>query len=489
VNGGELSFSERDQLARAFLAIEGMRDRQKRDMYIDELHREMGVTITFARHDEDRHDVHGLVAACLNYPNAVHVLAGILRVFYGGTTMMENLDHLVRQLLPDPLLQTPELRQLDQLLSDVDHESLAATYRASFGPLGPVVSLDGRDRMAVLRVLEEIGSSAGEPPPLLLFLERLTHVLSDDAAFALRRWIDDTAHRLGVAPAQIHALRLERPDQVTSDEDRSYFVVQIEEDPVTPHQYRLAVWLQDGRGRDEVLQLDDEPCPLPDIPGQIDRLLGEIAARIATRVGDPTIEVILPRTLLGHPVDRWPIRVGPGETPYPIGIEYPVVVRSLERMGNQMLRHRWQRKWRRLQSHGHAVTDRSVHWVVEPGASKPEQLLGELLYDETDDPICLVIAAAPVDGGHAGHEVDAGLHAGIPVLVWCRENRPIERLRADVISLLGHGVLGLPATVLRLRRDAVRLGEPPDHLGLRVSLIWDDPDRLPRRPTALKAPV
>jgi hypothetical protein len=490
VNGDDgLSVAERDELVRAFLAVDGMRDRKKREMYLDELSRALTTTIAFVRYDEDHHDVHGLVAACLNYPGAIHELVGILRIFHGGTTMMEELDRVVRRLLPDPLLRPAEVNRLDRLLSDVEPASLSATYRESFGPLGPAVSLDGRDRLAVLRVLEEIGSSPDGPPPLLMFMERLAHALTDEAARALRRWIDEIALRLGISTTSLHALRAEPPRSTSDVGDRSYLVVLVDEDPLNPQQYQLTIWLQQSDGADEPLQVDEEPRQLSDIPHQVDRLLREVVAPMGTHLGDLTVEVILPRVLLGHPVDEWAIRTGPGDTAYPIGVEYPVVVRSLERMRNQAVRHRWQRKWRRLQSHGATTGDRAVHWIVNPGTTIPEQLLSELLYDEEDSPFCLVLAAPPIRGCRPGHELDAGLHAGLPVVVWCRETRSHDRLRADIMGLLDRGVLSLPAAVLRLRRDAVRLGKPADHLGLRLTLVWDDADRVPYTRTALRAPA
>ncbi|HEY0700565.1 MAG TPA: hypothetical protein VGD43_22510, partial [Micromonospora sp.] len=152
-------------------------------------------------------------------------------------------------------------------------------------------------------------------------------------------------------------------------------------------------------------------------------------------------------------------------------------------------RGRWQRKWRWLTANGRHPLAEAVHWVREPGRVRPEALISDLLLDEQDTPVCLVVAAAPRGGTGQIPEIDAALHAGIPVIVWCLEDRPIDHVEADVTHLLRHGVLGLPGTVLRLRRDAVRLGEPAGHLGLHLALLWDDPDRVPEPYQPLRAPV
>ncbi|MGI5137079.1 MULTISPECIES: trypsin-like peptidase domain-containing protein [unclassified Streptomyces] len=88
--------------------------------------------------------------------------------------------------------------------------------------------------------------------------------------------------------------------------------------------WRISVARPDG----EVVRLEEaERLPLDALPGPLVGPLAE-AFRHCDRPGRPALlQVALPRTLLGLPVDTW--QLGPDGTP--LGAERPVVVRSVDR--------------------------------------------------------------------------------------------------------------------------------------------------------------
>ncbi|WP_269216087.1 VMAP-C domain-containing protein [Longispora fulva] len=123
----------------------------------------------------------------------------------------------------------------------------------------------------------------------------------------------------------------------------------------------LAVWLQhDTGGGDRPLRTGDgEPLGLDELPGKLSELLRELASASLEALGELTIEFVLPDELLSHPVDQW--EVTPMGFSRELGMEYPVVVRSLERVRNSLTRGRWRRRWSWLQRNG--AHDSAVQWL------------------------------------------------------------------------------------------------------------------------------
>ncbi len=213
---------------------------------------------------------------------------------------------------------------------------------------------------------------------------------------------------------------------------------------------------------------------------------------LAADAGDLTVEFILPHDLLGHPVDQW--QTGAQGESYPfiqrrLGVEYPVVVRSLERLRDRRVRNRWRQKWEWLRENGHAVDVGAVRWLKQPGQIRPEALMSELMHDAK--PVCLVLMFPPGPTAElGGQELAAGLHAGVPVVAWCRDGGDPGVFESEVTRFLSaSGLAGLPQLALRLRQEAVRQGQPTDHVGLHLTLLWDDADRLPERDARLAAPA
>ena len=70
-----------------------------------------------------------------------------------------------------------------------------------------------------------------------------------------------------------------------------------------------------------------------------------------------------------------------------------------------------------------------------------------------------------------GDAVSAGIRAGVPVIIWCRDKASAatfqNRLRA-FLSL--HRVADLPEFVQNLRRESLQVGDP---VGSHITLIWD----------------
>jgi hypothetical protein len=193
-----------------------------------------------------------------------------------------------------------------------------------------------------------------------------------------------------------------------------------------------------------------------------------------------TIEFVLPRNLLGIPLDQF--QYAYEGLKRRLGLDYPVVVRSLERMRSQQLRHSWVQKWSWFQDNPDGGT---VTWVAQPGEFGPERLYAILAESSK---VCLVLAFPPRDGGADPiDEVDVGIQAGTPIVLWYRAGTDPERFAADIRDLLTSDLMSLPRKIQHLRiRAAQSAGD--EHPGNHLTLVFENADRLPEPYLRLSAP-
>ena len=198
------------------------------------------------------------------------------------------------------------------------------------------------------------------------------------------------------------------------------------------------------------------------------------------------IEFILPRSLVHQPVDHWHFGRELGFIRR-LGIVFPVVIRSLERLRRQSLHPQWRRKWEWLQRNSERVGVDAVRWVRRGGQQDPQALYAELITEET--PACVVLAFAPQPGSEFGQdEFSAALVAGAPAIVWCRTDADPDMFESELRGLLdGRGVAALPEQVLRWRRQAA--GRNPASIVHQLAVLWDDPLRIPQPGDQLRPPA
>lgn len=470
-----LSVEEHERLCDAFLALAGMRDRDNRDLYIDALG-----GLSFTRHADARHDVWALLGACLAYPSGLRELVVIVRAFHKNSLPMVRLEELIVCMFPEELIESGERERLTSLLTGVDLRYLGNAYRLASPLSARKATFDWSDPDKLVRALESATGEAGEPPPLMVFVDCLAHQL-DVGRLACHQWLDEVGHRLGFPQDVMSRLCQRTVTALARAADPYFVVVQLQPDGIDPDRFLLSAWLQQDReSTAEPLHRDDVPRTLAEIADRLSELLREVT------VEDVTVEFIVPRGLIGHPIDQWQIDE---VLPHSIGTAHPVIVRSLERMRRGDLHGHWRRKWRWLATNGHRHEPDAIRWVRRHSA--PDALRSELLVDHL--PVAVAMAFPPDDSASlANDEFTAALYAGVPIILWCREPALAEEFERGISALLAERSLAeLPQLVLRLRRQAGRSTEQELRLGDHVTLLWDDADRIPEsfaRSTRLSAP-
>jgi hypothetical protein len=200
---------------------------------------------------------------------------------------------------------------------------------------------------------------------------------------------------------------------------------------------------------------------------------------------DIVLEFVLPRELLNLDVDQWQWET---ESPFPepVGCRFPVCVRSLDRMIARKWHRQWYIRWKQLKSQ---VLDKGV---ISPEAgfwSRPddEWTLRRLTsyFERVSGVVALVLGAPPAAGVTEFDEVAVGLRAGIPVIVWHRQDCGSEEFVATVKDLLHAEEQGLLLDRVRLvRTNAFANEAEAQHVGNHLAVLWDDPERVvvPDRP-------
>ncbi|TDD33831.1 serine protease [Actinomadura sp. KC06] len=193
------------------------------------------------------------------------------------------------------------------------------------------------------------------------------------------------------------------------------------------------------------------------------------------------IEFAVPESWLGKPFEQW--YVDP-RNKIPMR-RYPVVVRDVERLRPDSIRrdqahHRWKLLNARGRSDPHPIP------CDEPRKGSEFQDWLEAHVD-----FCvLVYGSRPVKS-----RLTAALNNGIPVMLWtrtpcdapahgdCRGHRVLDELTAAV----GDKHPGdLPQVALALRKEALVAPKDKPHCGRDLTLLWDDPSRLPDPPLAME---
>ena len=469
------SIADEQRLALKLLAVQLISDQRSRDLCIDRLARRLRQPLPLRRYDGDIDDVRALTRCCLTVPGLMDELLAILTQAAGNTPELGELRELAADLIPAPLLKRDERNELYHLLRGVRLDGMEVLYRQAVGALGRPLRARPGDLAAIVQQLEDASYGPHGAPPLLHFLRGVAERLRPPTDAGLKSWIADVAGGLDIGEGQITA---PNPGPIEPTAEEHYFVTDLTQDLLDPDRYRVTIWFQAGADSEQIIGGgDDELLQLGDIADQLDRALSNLTLDLIAYRRSWTFEFILPRHLLGHPVDQW--RIGPPQMPYRFCMSSPVIVRSQDRLRDQRMQQYWPSKWRWLRANGHSAGTEAVHWLDNDASGGAEGILSQLVAD--DPPVCVIFRQPPPLSRDPAEDVAmAALLAGIPAIIWCRDSGNAGLVRGEIERLLADGGLAeLPKRVMQLRNRAIQMGDPQGHLGLNLTVLWDSADRIP----------
>jgi hypothetical protein len=305
-----------------------------------------------------------------------------------------------------------------------------------------------------------------------MFVELLAGQVGGDVRANLTRWNDDQARHLRLEP-QLWARRAAGASRLPAD-SRLHLMIVLEPDGIDPNRYLLSYWRQDDPAEWPPPRGETHIVTLAELERRVDELVVSAEQAWSGHDYSVALEFVLPRALLNQPVHLWHKEHDSGD-PRLLCLDYPVVVRSLERMRWSQWHRVWRQRWRLL------IDDPSparVHFG-QPADAGERHHLDALLGDPQW--VLMVLSAAPSPQPKPGvDELAAALRAGLPALVWHPEASS-GALREVVTRLIeGDGLRDLPGRAQDSRRAAFRASATPAEVNFTRSLVvlWDNPNRL-----------
>ncbi|MFJ8959091.1 hypothetical protein ACIRG5_06840 [Lentzea sp. NPDC102401] len=369
-------------------------------------------------------------------------------------------DRLVRSLLNED-----ELKVLQGLLSDVETTRLPMLVSRATRAAIPVRRFgsvwDAFDYLA------DVNAGPDGIPPAIEFLELLAADLGDENGSELTAWVAQKIHTLRRATEQQERQEGRFP---VPAEPRLHLMIVIELDAIDDSRCVLSWWRQDDplewpplRGGVCELAADELEQRIDDVIIEAEGVWSDQAVSVA-------LEFVMPRSLLQLPIMGWRKEHRSGD-PRPLVYDYPLVLRSLERMRSAHWHRLWRRRWDSALD-DHPPSPRRIHpyGLAETKENPIDAVLSEstwvgLVMDEPP--------SAHPDPSAGPDALTAALRAGLPLILW-HPSASAEDLRELVSRLVtaDGGLSGLPG-----RHRAARLAATEDDLIRNLVVLLDDPDR------------
>jgi hypothetical protein len=453
-------------LAAAGLAV----DPAGRTLLLDLIQANLGFPLTVPEQATGRDHLIEVVNACAKVDGGIDALADAVRMMRPESPEAESVRRLARQPRMHDLLPDSELTWLRMVLSDLVPPRLAALVRRAARPAFPPGEV--RDAWDAFAALSDLNTPASGLPPALVFVELVAAKCSPKLGEALRAWNTGQARRLQ-ADARLRELRAQ-PEPDPAEDARLHLMIVVQPDGIDPGRHIVSHWRQEDPWEWPPVRGGLDAVAVDQLERHVDSLVVEAEKAWAEHSGEVALEFVLPRSLLNLPVHLWCKEHDSGD-PRPLFLDYPVVVRSLERMRSRQWHRAWRVRWEAM------MADASAERVYYCSADDvcERHRLDAILSD--DQWVMMVLAGAPSPHPRPGEDgLAAGLRSGLPALLWHPE-ASLDLLREVVTWLIdGGGLNDLPVRVQKSRRTAFQKLTTHVDLGVARNLVilWDDPNRL-----------
>jgi vWA-MoxR associated protein C-terminal domain/vWA-MoxR associated protein middle region 0/Effector-associated domain 2 len=370
------------------------------------------------------------------------------------------------------LVTEHERQELLSLLNENHNEKLTEFVRAAAGPAARLVGDDQYPEEA-LATLEQLNAGPDGLPPLLVFVEQLATAFGGPLAEQLRLWNDRLATRFGLIQQLQDTRHAPSIAPRGEHENTAYLVIRIERDHLDTTLYSVTHWQQNDPNAWRPRCGGTVMGGITAVKARVSALVNEAESGWARTAAAINIEFSLPFSLLNLPVDQWSFDID-SAIPRPLGLHYQVVVRSLDRARSPQWHREWRRRWETFKQVRYGNTDFEEHWLWSDGARRRQLTALDATLAVRKDVLALVLRSVPrsVEPG----EVLVAIRTGVPIMLWCRTDSGRLAFENEVRDL--QDVLPVLVEKLRLLRGKARREPRPNtHIGSRISLLWDDPER------------
>jgi len=487
--GGVSQLRIQGELVDALVSCQALRTEQSRQMLADLMSDAFGEVISLSTRAQREQSLE-LVRHCCKKSFGLHTLVEAVLVLDRKApeiSLLRELGDEWEAMKAFPIEEWDSLRDALQLIH------LTNDKRQEFRQLRGIVRMatGGRSELPLHCVsawdaflyVAGANTAAKALPPAMIFLDCVAERTDDlDIVARLREWNRQWADKFALVD-----LLDEAPWRATRDSgtesDSVYLVIQIDPDPNNSDLFMISHWRHWNAQAWEPRRLADVLAHRRDLQTEVDRLISELEIELgnldqAYQVGSIFLEFVLPWDMLNTPVEFWR-KQSMSDVTVPLAVDHPVVLRSIDRMRATRHRLAWKRRWRSLA--GKSPANRH-YWSQPSGSGYFTRLAADLESDQQI--VSLVLSEPPGDQNAAAwREVAMAFRAGIPAIIWDREDCTVGRFREAVTTLLADGAVAeLPQRVAQLRREALR-EDSDNHPGRTIVILFDDPDRLPEPPS------
>lgn len=368
------------------------------------------------------------------------------------------------------LLPWPEMERLHGRLLEISVTRLPTLVQRAGGPsVAPAWNVE--NAWEAFSYLAEFNAGPDGFPPAFMFVELVARQVGGDVGAELMRWNEEQAHRLRLW--DVLRERRGMADARVSDDARLHLMIVVKADAIDPDRLLVSCWRQDDPSEWPPPAGETQTVVFDELERLVDELVVSAERAWSGHGGSVALEFVLPRELLNLPVHRWHKEHDTGD-PYPLCLDYPIVVRSLERMQSPQWHRAWHQRWWRLTNDPEA----GIRFARPEDTAQPHRLAAVL-----SDPqwVSMVLSEEPARWPTPGtDELTAALRSGLPALMWHPE-ASAEGLREVVTQLVDDGGLrDLPGRAHASRRALFTAPEGPAEIRMVRDLVvlWDDPHRV-----------
>lgn len=476
------------RLADALMKVSVLDDLEVRRMCVDNALERLGLRLSVREFAEKKSHLVAMVRAFGSVPEGWRHLAETVQFLADYDLPSQHVASLADPEEVLPLHDEAAQDELALLLAGLDRKTLpglAEVYAGAAGDRHGALPKAVHTAWEAYELLSHCNSVPGRAPRTVRFLQELATHLAQERGDEVRRWISRQVRAAAESDPEARRIledsRRGARERAGRQPHPARLMVRLQPPTGSADRVHVTCWSNTGRTW-EPRRRDERLVPTVELKRYVAEIVNREEARLRAHRGGVILEFILPLELLNERVEDWP-RVGAfGEQSWgntlhaPLGLDYHVVVRSLERMEALQLHRAWNERWSVLE--GESVA--RAHRCARGDGPARLQLYAHL---KRNPSVVLMTLGSPPDDEEGRHELLLGLQAGLPVLIWSHDGALVEEQHTVAEAALKDGRENFHEGMARLRF----VPDPADNAGApsvssRLAVLWDDPSRLPELP-------
>lgn len=440
--------------------------------------------------DDNLSDVFNIVKTCDNYLNGLDELLQAVETFDGICIQTGKLQQEWQYIQTISDRKDPRLLNLLEIVKVAyvdDEQRFKKIFVGLRREFSAIPSMHMVPLWQVAQRLWELPRLPSRIHPIQVFVEHLafhleTYCHQANVAENLQNWNEQHIAGFNITTEDLLARRehIQAGQDYVMTGDLIFLMVVLNPDPNNTKQnrrfkFRVYWWnaSQPGTFASKSLYTEDHFVGWDEIGKELAHIVEYELPYSAEELMNLRFEFFLPVQSLSEAVDQLEYK-DTYENLLKLGANYQVVVRSLERAQRPKGQPGWHTRWNKYRDCAITVIEPTISRVFELLPSDPQQLLDALQI--SGDVACVGLGCTSPNTEH----INKILSAGLPIALWVRSREGHECLPEDAVQKVqaltqSENISQLPFLVHRERQQA----NTPTHPGNHLTLLWDDPTRIP----------